>query len=253
MPSHRPPSLLLLATALLVGPSCTLAGASGTPATPHTDVEPSASEPAPSTAGSQTHRDMLRHDELAEKSRAAIVAGDLDAFRLGMEIAAVQPLPGELAEHASTFVERARAGAKVSDLDQAAKALGQVGAACADCHAARPKDRYPASGFEEGDAAISERMQRHWWATDALWQGLVTPSDGAWKVGATTLADRSLVRVPGFPKTEAAKTRAEALQAAARTAMAAEGSQARGAAFGQIVGTCADCHTALKQGPVTRP
>lgn len=240
MPSALP-RLALVAAVLTVAVACQDAGA-GKPTT-------KAPEPGASTQPAVA-RDMLRHDEIAEKSRAALISGDLEAFRLGMEIAAVQPLPGALAEHASTFVARARVGAEAKDLGAAAAALGQVGAACGTCHLARPGERYPASGFEEGDDSLLDRMQRHWWATDALWQGLVTPNDTAWTTGATTLADRSLTRVSGFPDTPEAKARAEALQAAARTAMQATTPDTRGEAFGAIVATCADCHTALGRGPV---
>lgn len=215
--------------------------------TPPADT-PTTGEATPSSTAVQ--RDMLRHDELAEKSRAAIVAGDLDAFRLGMEIAAVQPLPGKLADQASTFVARARVGANVNDVVEASRALGQVGAACAECHKAVPRDRYPATGFEEGDNNVIDRMQRHWWATDALWQGLVQPDDGAWQVGAQTLADQSLTRVPGFPETAEAKARAAGLQAAARAALLAKGAEGRGKAFGELIAQCAGCHQALGRGPV---
>lgn len=211
---------------------------------------PDGSSPTSQPAAKARAAEMLRHDELAEKERAAVVAGDLEAFRLGMEITAVQPLPGSDPERASELIARARAGRDVGDIQAAAVALGKVGAACAGCHAVHPQARFAASGFEEGSADVIDRMQRHWWAVEAMWQGLVEPNEVAWQMGAKTLAAADLTKVPGFPDDPAATARASALRIAASEAASAKTVEARGVAFGKVLGTCADCHQALKRGPM---
>lgn len=241
-------ALRLLLLLSLVSPAV----AADAPSSPSTAPSTKASPSSSTTASSQTRRDMQRHDELGAKAREAVIMGDLDAFRLAMEIAAVQPLPGSYAQQASDFVARARVGSEVKTVEEAAAALGALGGACAWCHQAAPAERFPPSGFETGDEDVLDRMQRHWWATDALWQGLVGPDEAAWKVGAQTLADRSLTQVAGFPKGKAARTRAAALQTAARAALEAPAEPAaRGKALGQVLATCADCHQTLQRGPYT--
>lgn len=237
--------LLPVPVLLLVLPLLAAGGSDPTGPGTHTPASTSGA------SSSQTRRDMQRHDELAEKARAAVVAGDLEAFRLGMEIAAVQPLPGSQGAHASTFVERAKAGTTVTELPKAATTLGSLGAACATCHLARPRKRYPASGFESGDSDVLDRMQQHWWAVDALWQGLVEPSDPAWEAGAKALTGQDLTELRGFPKASpVARTQAGELRLAAKAALSTPVQvDARGRAFARVIATCAACHQGTQAGP----
>lgn len=264
MPTSR--FLVVLVSVCLAGcPSPSSSKAPSATATPSASstpapaaAPPAASAPttsddaAPTTPGDSTSSvgaAMQRHDELAEKARAAVVAGDLETFKVALDYEAMQPLPGELPDKGAIFVERALAGAQVGDLTAAAAAIGSVGASCAGCHRAHPQLRFDPSGFEEGGDTLPERMQMHWWAAEAMWQGLVGPSQGAWDVGARTLADPALKGVPGFPKGGAAAGFADALRTSATAAQRADDDEARGEAFGQVIATCAGCHTALGRGP----
>ena len=92
-------------------------------------------------------------------------------------------------------------------------------------------------------------MQRHWWATEALWVGLVAPSETAWGVGSKALEVTDLTALPGAPDNDAARSGARALQEAATAAVRADTPEARGQAYGRIVTTCAACHVALARGP----
>lgn len=263
---HSTRSLLVLAALAAACPKSAPAPATSAPTTSEavpTAAEPAATTEAPPAEPVATEAPVAqpapvltpaeaakqRHEQLAEKARAAVVAGDLEAFRVALDDDATQPLPGEQPNKAAVFVARAKAGAKVADLPAAATALGPIGASCAGCHRVQTDLEFATSRYEEGDANLSERMKLHWWATDAMWRGLVGPSDIAWDTGARSLADADLTAVPGFPKGGEAAGYAFALRGAAADAQRAKGDETRGRALGRVIATCSGCHTALGSGP----
>lgn len=228
---------------------------SGAPAHPGDAAAPSrptsASDGAPER-GADTRGAMQRHDERAERARWALVSGDLASFKREMDGLRVGALPGERADLGGALVRAATSAAEHDTIAKAAEGLGQVGLACARCHEQFPAARYPATGYVEGDRDVADRMQRHAWAVEAMWHGLVTPSVRAWEIGAKTLADPDLDLVAGFPDSDAGRAQAQAF---AQVASAARGIDptARPAAFGSVIAQCAGCHAALGKGPSPEP
>lgn len=226
------------------------------PGAPPTVVPPTAGAPAsastPDVAGrplDAVQRAMGRHDEQAERARAAVVAGDLPTYLAALSAESTAPLPGDRPELAASYLDAVKAAEGASDLQQGARGVGRLGAACATCHATAPGHRYPPSGFESESASVGERMMRHWWSVEALWQGLVDNNDTAWAAGASSLAATDLTSVPGFPEGTEASVRAARLREAAAAAAKASGPPARGEALGDVLATCAACHEALGGGP----
>ncbi len=92
-------------------------------------------------------------------------------------------------------------------------------------------------------------MQRHQWAIDMMWQGLITPSDEAWVKGAEVMAEAPLSPAEISLKQTVTKAIAKladdahAAAGAART-VAKEG---RGQAFGELLLSCSTCHRALEK------
>ncbi len=254
----EPPELPVADPSPAVAPPGEVATAEA--AAPAAPAEPAApgSEPAAPPAGDEgpaststraaTRAAMGAHDELSEFARAAIVSGDLPAFRAAVESAARAPLPGDEPERGAAYVAALRAAASAPDLTAAAASLGRIGEACAACHRQHPAGRFPPSGYPDGDADVLDRMQRHWWGVQAMWQGLVGPSVRSWEVGAKALADRGLTQMSGFPDTEPARAWATDFQRAVAVAQGVPEAE-RGAAFGKILVTCAACHTGTGKGP----
>ena len=64
---------------------------------------------------------------------------------------------------------------------------------CGDCH--RAKAAGPQFAASQADRerttsdSLGERMQRHMWAVNRMWEGLTAPSDDAWNAGAQVLAN----------------------------------------------------------------
>jgi hypothetical protein len=97
-------------------------------------------------------------------------------------------------------------------------------------------------------------MQRHRWAAARLWEGLVVPSDEAWKAGALALSDAPLspeLLTPGkspVPKVGELELSVHDLGRRAQTLV---GADARAELYGQALATCSACHQWLGGGPRT--
>ena len=98
-------------------------------------------------------------------------------------------------------------------------------------------------------------MQRHQWAADRLWDGLIAPSDTAWDRGMNMLVD-----VPLHPDdvtdensadvdTAALDRIARRIHKLAGLGTIATTPTARSELYGEMLGLCADCHTRLGRGP----
>jgi len=228
-------------------------------AVPNPDPAPVAGAAEPTAAGqapvlvpsgsrADTRAAMGGHDELAELARAAIVTGDLEAFKAAVSAAKRVPLPGDLPAEGARYLAALAHAEGASDLSTGAARLGAGGEACAACHKGPPAGRFPPSGYPDGDGDVADRMQRHWWGVEAMWQGLVAPSVRSWEVGADALAARDLGVVQGFPDSQVAQVRADAFLGAVRAARGVPESK-RGAAYGRDLVECAACHAALGKGP----
>ena len=148
-------------------------------------------------------------------------------------------------------MQSAAAGAVgATELDVAAAAAGTMAAQCGACHQAQDAMIDLSIGDPPADAPGTEaHMQRHLWAMESLWTGLVAPSDAPWVAGAEVLADDAL---SGGAFSEDQQLQAELVELANHLhALGAEAAtvtdlQARGRLYGQMIATCAPCHTQVQ-------
>ena len=89
-------------------------------------------------------------------------------------------------------------------------------------------------------------MQRHAWAFNRLWEGIVLPSDESWTLGVSAFVE--LPECEDHLSVEAdrnAIARARELVAASSVAARSAASrEARARVYGQMLPTCAACHAA---------
>ena len=194
---------------------------------------------------------MGEHFGKATEMKAAVIRGDLNAFKQAAQLLAERSMEGSIAPEWKTHLEgmqnAARTGRDAPDLESAALALGDTGRACAACHAQLGNPRFELGDPPAEGSGASLHMVRHQWAADRMWEGLMGPSDDAWIKGCEVLAEAPLhqeaatgpVSVPK-PVTELA-SQAHALANRARTAPSEE----RGKHYGAFLATCAACHTQL--------
>jgi cytochrome c553 len=136
-----------------------------------------------------------------------------------------------------------------NEIPELAGSVGQLGAACGACHTAMkagPRLSVPsAPPTPAAGATPEEHMNRHAWASDRLWEGLIGPSEGSWIVGAAVLTGPALdFGPPGSASQQVLDLQAKVTQLAT-SARETRGLQDRATIYGQLLSTCAECHDIL--------
>jgi mono/diheme cytochrome c family protein len=182
--------------------------------------------------------EMEDHFYHALRLQLAVVGGDLGAaHQAASELEAVTA-GGTYPEAWAPFLEATRTlaqrAAKTTSVPETAAALADVGLVCAQCHRATgggPRERVD-------ERVPDEPMGRHLYGTYWMGYGLIAPDDRAWFAGAVALASRE--HWPSGPP--AVLTQMSDLSA---EAVAAKTPEERAVVWGQLLSTCAACHTTI--------
>jgi hypothetical protein len=130
------------------------------------------------------------------------------------------------------------------NVNAALRQLARVAVECAGCHVtARSTPTFASPPPPVDRPTRKERMARHAWAAERLWEAILGADDARWSNGLAVLADTPL---PSAMPSDGDKFGRD-LQAYARAQLDARGStslDARGAAYGEILVQCAGCHAA---------
>lgn len=204
---------------------------------------------------------MRDHDRHGTAMRDAVARGDLDAARREAKVLAELRIDGGIEptwrKNLDAMNAAAARVAQAKDLAEASRGLAGVARTCGNCHAMLGGPG-PIVGEAPAEASgVVPRMKRHQWAVARLWDGLVVPSDDAWRAGARVLADAPLepeLLTPGKSPVPKVGTLARSVQELARKAAVVESEVDRGAVYGELMSTCSTCHQWLGGGsPAARP
>lgn len=198
----------------------------------------------PGSTASPVQNVMRVHFDAATRVQMAIVAGDLPTARsAAADIWAAERMP-DLGPEAIPYVRavqnRARDVRDAPIYGEAAVATGRMAAACGACHVRFDGGPLISTEATPPDGSGLERhVVRHVWAADRLWVGLLGPSDAAWRLGATLLAEDDL---GGSSLSAAAARHAVRLNEFAAQALRTDDPDERGVMYGRILSTCGACH-----------
>ncbi len=206
---------------------------------------------------SETMLHMHEHLVRLTDIKAALMIGDLRAARVPAVWLVEHDMPDSIPPMYESFIFAMRthaddvAGAK--DVETAAKGMATIATDCASCHTAMQVNLE--FGFDEEPPKWSDlqsHMQRHQWAMDRLWEGLIGPSDASWSRGIRMLAEAPIKGTEnhwgeaGAEEGDALARQVHELGVVAATSLTPE---ARSTVYGEIVATCAACHTETGGGP----
>ena len=95
-------------------------------------------------------------------------------------------------------------------------------------------------------------MVRHIWAEDRLWEGLIGPSDLAWRVGVaafdeTAITAHEMNEGQALPPEEAAMD--EWIHQMAKFGGQMADAEARATYHTEVIASCSDCHVRMGKGP----
>ena len=192
--------------------------------------------------------------------KSLIIMGKLDGVREPAiwlaDHEAVDGLPAGFERYMDLMRQYAREVNNATDLQSAAIAVSGMAKTCSNCHLVN--DVEIEFGYDQIPAEWSDtvsHMQRHQWAADRLWEGLIGPSDTAWQRGIDMLTDVPL-QPDDVMNEDSADVDSDALDhLAGRThVLAWQGAVAktpteRSELYGEMLGLCAECHTRLGRGP----
>jgi len=201
------------------------------------------------------------HEHLTQISliQAFVIMGDLDATRQPANWLATHETMENLPASYEPFVEFMRSSARqvqnAVNLQEAGAAVSLMAQNCGNCHVA--SNLNIEFGFDDLPAGWSDNethMQRHQWAVDRMWEGLIGPSNASWYRGTAMLAEEPLHAADVSDNVTAEDAAALEKIAASVHELGARGADTEGLTdrsriYGQILGQCADCHTRIGQGP----
>lgn len=211
---------------------------------------------------------MQAHRAEAEALRDAVVQGDVAGARAAATALAARvpldELPADIHPLEAPLREASAAASHAADLPALALAAARVASACGHCHgalrdrAAAGRGRAPA--FPAPPAAppppppgdLAAEMRVHQAELSRLWWGIVTDDQALLQAAAHGLATAALVPSgvidsPLPPLATARELQVHRLGPQIARAPPAE----RTALFGELLGTCAGCHGAMRPGAPT--
>ena len=203
------------------------------------------------------------HDHLTYITtiKAFIIMGRLEGVRQPANWLATHETLPSLPSSYEPFVDFMRSSArqveKSEDLETAATAVSLMAQNCGNCHRASHVD--VEFGYDSLPAQWSDsqtHMQRHQWAMDRLWEGLIGPSDAAWTRGTAELSEEPLHAAELSVSVTASEARelesiAREVHELGAAGVGLTSLNDRSQVYGRILGLCADCHTRVGRGPGT--
>lgn len=216
-------------------------------------VGPSAAEAALDETFSEITAHMHEHLAQVGAIKSAVIAGKLEDLREPANWLATHEEPAWLPPVEEMRLYAARAAA-ATDLTEAAAAAGEIARSCGNCH--RDSGVEVAVDYAEppsaGEQSLTAQMQRHLWAADRMWAGLIGPSDAAWKQGASILADVEFDAsdIAAEPDQQAAVSDLlRRVRLVGTQAGLAESIELRSSLYGEFLSLCASCHQLTGGGP----
>jgi hypothetical protein len=188
----------------------------------------------------------------AVRARDALIDGDLAVAQGAAErIAATdytRVVPGDWKVGVGALQQHAAALSIAPDLSTAAQEFGRMALTCGECHALRARGpgrtlTVPLP-WEDPPETLDQRMERHQMGIDQLWDGLVLPSDNAWRTGTITIT-RAPLRAPEQSEEAVSPdlhARIEATRELGQPARLATTYLERARVFGELIAGCAQCH-----------
>lgn len=157
----------------------------------------------------------------------------------------IATLPRHWQVSATQLTESARRIGEGSDIATVAAATADIGRACGLCHASAHGPPAEVGEPPATDGSVTSRMRRHQWASERLWEGLYVPSTAAWNAGAAALEMDPFAGDALKKGGVHARAAASRFNTQAKTLSQAKTDSARGAAYAELLSTCAPCHEAM--------
>lgn len=201
--------------------------------------------------GASTDRVMRAHFADALLIRKAVIAGTPERAAEPAEfLANAQQLADIPASWRPSLERMQQVAGRINNSTSAAQAAGataDLGVACGECHQRLGGPKASNEAPPPEGTALVERMQRHVWATERLWEGLTVPSGEAWNAGAKALSaspfPAEVLKQGGVHGRSAAGDFTKLVVKAPSKKTVEE----RAALYAELLVTCGGCHRAINE------
>lgn len=209
------------------------------------------SKPLAPPPGASTSSVMRAHFADALLIRKAVIAGTPERAADPAELLAKAQKLEDVPASWRTSVDRMQeVAARINNSTSAAQAAGataDLGVACGECHQRLGGPKASSEPPPPEGKALVERMQRHVWATERLWEGLIVPSGDAWNAGAKALStsafpDEILKQGGVHGRSAASDFTKLVVKAPAKKTV-----EERAALYAELLVTCGGCHRAINE------
>lgn len=217
---------------------------------------PTAREPAPEPAGGLTQLDVEMHAILGavRTIHAALLRSDLDGARDQAARLARLEVPGELGAWERPFRlmrEQSTRLATAPSAGEARRRATELATYCADCHMVKARAAsFPALPAPETDGTLRGAMERHRWAADTMWLGIIGPSPTLWRSGLQAIGDLPVTTEHAATpdaRLEMERLRRRLDQFGPSADRDLEGQGDRAARLAAILEVCAACHAVARR------
>jgi len=221
-------------------------------ACPH-EVTEEAVHPAPPPTPEDVQWRMHEHFDHVTAIMAAVVVGETETVAEradGLALRTTVPdYPKSWQPHVEQMLREADQLREVNSLPEAAASAARLAAACGNCHletGATPQ--FGDVMLPSDDESLSGRMERHQWAAERMWEGIVGPSDASWEQGTSVFVGAPGCGAEFGDDAEGQRMGAlcEQVNVLGRRAAAAADGDARRLVYGEFLATCSACHTARR-------
>lgn len=199
---------------------------------------------------------MHEHYDAVLKIQSAVIAGSLEDTREPSRWLIEHQTPAGLPAGWEGYVEAMRTAARdtlnAQDVTSAASATSRLGLACGGCHVTSNVSVEFESVARPPDADNARaHMQRHQWAADRMWEGLIGPSSFSWSRGANLLFESpmKLAALGAEGGDDALLGMTRRIHQLAANATAVSEPTERAAIYAEFLANCAACHDAVAAGP----
>jgi len=193
--------------------------------------------------------------DLVRAIERLLLTGKLDEakrFAASISEAPDAPAHGSWATHVVAVRDRAAALARVTTVEQGCRAVASLASACGACHVETGvASEFRTFPLPPDKTTVEGRMARHRWAADRMWEGIVGGEDAPWVAGLDVLAATPLDWSSSPERAGYART-LQRLASQARKQKAAT-IATRTTAYGEILVTCASCHSSKPPPTTTAP
>jgi hypothetical protein len=194
---------------------------------------------------------MQAHFTDALLIRKAVIAGTPQQAAAPAEALAkaenLDNLPAGWAQFVEPMQQTARRITDGTSAAQIAAATADLGVACGKCHLQRGGPKAWSAPPPTPGTTLTDRMQRHVWATERLWEGLTIPSSKAWDAGAKALSTEpfpaEILNRGGVHVRSAASDFAKLVVKAPTSKTVEE----RATLYAELLLVCGGCHRAINE------